>query len=86
MSALVTGGASGIGREVAGRLRDTGHDVVVWDRAGGDIDCDISDPEAVTAAMSHTVREHTWIDPETGLTCRHGNFMGIPSSDRSNMY
>jgi NAD(P)-dependent dehydrogenase (short-subunit alcohol dehydrogenase family) len=58
MSALVTGGASGIGREVAGRLRDTGHDVVVWDRAGGDIDCDISDPEAVTAAMSHTVREH----------------------------
>ena len=58
MSALVTGGASGIGREVAGRLRDTGHDVVVWDRAGGDIDCDISDPESVTAAMGQTVREH----------------------------
>ena len=31
MSAMVTGGASGIGREVAGRLRDAGHDVVVWD-------------------------------------------------------
>lgn len=58
MSAIVTGGASGIGREVAGRLRDVGHDVVVWDQAGGDIDCDISDPEAVTAAMSRTVREH----------------------------
>ncbi len=58
MSTLVTGGASGIGREVAGRLRDAGHDVVVWDQSGGDIDCDISDPEAVTAAMSHTVREH----------------------------
>jgi len=36
--------------------------------------------------FSHTVRERTWIDPDTGLTCRHGNFMGIPSSDCSNMY
>jgi hypothetical protein len=38
--------------------------------------------------FSHTERqrERTWIDPETGLTCRHGNFMGIPSSDCSNMY
>ena len=35
--------------------------------------------------FSHTVREHTWIDPETGLTCRHGTFMGIPSSNCSNM-
>jgi NAD(P)-dependent dehydrogenase (short-subunit alcohol dehydrogenase family) len=58
MSALVTGGASGIGREVARRLRDAGHDVVVWDQTGGDIECDISDPEAVSAAMSQTVREH----------------------------
>jgi NAD(P)-dependent dehydrogenase (short-subunit alcohol dehydrogenase family) len=58
MTALVTGGASGIGREVAGRLREAGDDVVVWDQVGGDIDCDIGDPEAVTAAMSQTVREH----------------------------
>ena len=58
MTALVTGGASGIGRDVAVRLRDAGHDVVVWDQAGGDIDCDISDPDAVRAAMSQTVREH----------------------------
>lgn len=58
MTALVTGGASGIGREVARRLRDAGRDVVVWDQAGGDIDCDISDPDAVTTAMSQTVREH----------------------------
>ena len=54
----MTGGASGIGLEVAGRLRDAGHDVVVWDLSGGDIDCDISDPEAVSAAMKQTVREH----------------------------
>jgi NAD(P)-dependent dehydrogenase (short-subunit alcohol dehydrogenase family) len=58
MSAVVTGGASGIGRSVAGLLRDAGHDVVVWDQAGGDIQCDISDPEAVSAAMSQTVQEH----------------------------
>jgi NAD(P)-dependent dehydrogenase (short-subunit alcohol dehydrogenase family) len=56
--ALVTGGASGIGREVAGRLRDAGHDVVVWDLSGADIACDVSDPEAVSAAMERTVREH----------------------------
>ncbi len=56
--ALVTGGASGIGRDVANRLRTAGHHVVVWDLAGGDIDCDISDPEAVTTAMDQTVREH----------------------------
>jgi NAD(P)-dependent dehydrogenase (short-subunit alcohol dehydrogenase family) len=55
-TALVTGGASGIGREVAVRLRDAGHDVVVWDLSGGDIACDVSDPDAVSAAMERTVR------------------------------
>jgi NAD(P)-dependent dehydrogenase (short-subunit alcohol dehydrogenase family) len=58
MTALVTGGASGIGRAVAGRLRDAGHDVVVWDLSGADIACDVSDPDAVSAAMEQTVREH----------------------------
>jgi NAD(P)-dependent dehydrogenase (short-subunit alcohol dehydrogenase family) len=56
--AIVTGGASGIGREVAGRLRDAGCDVVVWDLSGADIVCDVSDPDAVLAAMERTVREH----------------------------
>jgi NAD(P)-dependent dehydrogenase (short-subunit alcohol dehydrogenase family) len=54
----VTGGGSGIGREVAGRLRDAGHDVVVWDLSGGDIACDVSDPGAVSAAMERTLRDH----------------------------
>jgi NAD(P)-dependent dehydrogenase (short-subunit alcohol dehydrogenase family) len=58
MTVLVTGGASGIGREVAGRLRNAGHDVVVWDLSGADIACDVSDPDAVSAAMEQTVREH----------------------------
>ena len=58
MSAVVTGGVSGIGRAVAGLLRDTGHDVVVWDVAGGDVGCDISDPDAVCAAITRTVADH----------------------------
>jgi len=58
MTAVVTGGASGIGREVATRLRGAGHDVVVWDLSGADIICDVSDPDAVSAAMEQTVREH----------------------------
>jgi NAD(P)-dependent dehydrogenase (short-subunit alcohol dehydrogenase family) len=57
-TALVTGGASGIGREVAGRLHEAGHDVVVWDLSEADIACDVSDPDAVSAAMERTVREH----------------------------
>jgi NAD(P)-dependent dehydrogenase (short-subunit alcohol dehydrogenase family) len=58
MTALVTGGASGIGREVVGLLREAGHDVVVWDLSDADIVCDVSDPDAVSAAMERTVREH----------------------------
>jgi NAD(P)-dependent dehydrogenase (short-subunit alcohol dehydrogenase family) len=58
VSAVVTGGASGIGRAVAVLLREVGYDVVVWDVSGGDVDCDISDPDAVSAAMARTVAEH----------------------------
>jgi hypothetical protein len=29
-------------------------------------------------------REKTWIDPETGLTCHHGTFMGVASANCSN--
>lgn len=67
MTALVTGGASGIGREVAARLREAGHDVVVWDLAGADIACDVSDPDAVSAVMAQTVRDHG--APTRVVTC-----------------
>ena len=58
MTALVTGGGSGIGREVARLLREAGDDVVTWDLSGADIACDVSDPDAVSGAMERTVREH----------------------------
>ena len=69
----MTGGASGIGCEVASRLRDAGRDVVVWDVTGGDIECDVSDPDAVATAMERTVREH-------GVPTRVVTSAGIGSS------
>lgn len=58
MTAVVTGGASGIGAAAAARLREAGHSVVVWDVRGGDIDCDISDPDSLAAALDRTVTDH----------------------------
>ena len=53
----MTGGASGIGAAAADRLRQAGHDVVTWDLRGGDIACDISNPDAVAAALEQTLAE-----------------------------
>jgi NAD(P)-dependent dehydrogenase (short-subunit alcohol dehydrogenase family) len=55
MSAIVTGGASGIGSAVTKLLRKDGHDVTTWDLHGGDIACDISEPQAVAAALEQTL-------------------------------
>lgn len=58
MTAIVTGGGSGIGAAVVHRLRDAGEHVIAWDLDGGDIRCDISDPVAVAAATEQTVAKH----------------------------
>ncbi|MGO4444236.1 SDR family NAD(P)-dependent oxidoreductase [Mycobacterium sp. 2YAF39] len=58
MTTVVTGGGSGIGQAVVARLRSADDHVVVWDIANGDIDCDISDPDAVAAAIEATVTRH----------------------------
>lgn len=67
MIAIVTGGGSGIGSAVAARLRKAGDQVVVWDVKGGDINCDISDPGSVLAAIEKTVTEHG--PPERLVAC-----------------
>lgn len=55
MSVVVTGGGSGIGRAVVERLRARGDTVLAWDVKGGDITCDITDPNSVAAALDQTV-------------------------------
>ena len=55
----MTGGASGIGAEVARRLRAAGRTVVTWDvQDTADITCDVTDPTAVDAASTRTISEH----------------------------
>ena len=50
--AVVTGGASGIGKGIADRLRAEGADVITWDIAKGDRIVDVTDNAAVEAAMA----------------------------------
>jgi NAD(P)-dependent dehydrogenase (short-subunit alcohol dehydrogenase family) len=58
VTAIVTGGASGIGLAVVNRLRKAGEDAIAWDISGGDIHCDISDPDSVAAALESTNAKH----------------------------
>lgn len=67
MSAVVVGGASGIGCAVVARLRSAGREVMVWDLVGGDITCDISDSDSVAAAMGRTVASTG--APDRFITC-----------------
>jgi NAD(P)-dependent dehydrogenase (short-subunit alcohol dehydrogenase family) len=55
-TAVVIGGASGIGAAVAARHRARGDEVVVWDIVdGADIVCDITDPEQIDTATDTTL-------------------------------
>lgn len=55
MSAIVTGGGSGIGRAVVEAMRKDGRDVLAWDVSNGDIDCDITDLASIEAALEQSV-------------------------------
>ncbi len=55
--AVVTGGASGMGKACTQALRDRGVGVVVWDRQAGvdDIVCDVSSAESIEQALQETI-------------------------------
>ena len=67
MTAVVVGGASGIGAAVVERLRKAGQSVLVWDLVGADITCDISDSDSVAEAMDRTVTDAGV--PDRFVTC-----------------
>ena len=52
--AVVTGGASGIGRAVAERIKSEGGKVAVWDMNGG-VKADVSDYASVESALRQTM-------------------------------
>jgi len=55
-TALVIGGASGIGASVVAQYRSRDVPTTVWDVAGTfDVHCDISQPDAISRALSKTV-------------------------------
>lgn len=66
--AVVTGGANGIGREIARRFRDAGARVAVWDLAAPDLPgvdghrVDITVPDAIAAALEATLSTHGGVD------------------------
>jgi NAD(P)-dependent dehydrogenase (short-subunit alcohol dehydrogenase family) len=53
--AVVVGGGSGIGADVARLQRDSGLEVLTWDIAGGDLACDVTDPDQIDAAAAETL-------------------------------
>lgn len=51
-TAVVTGGASGLGQAIVERFRASGAKVVVWDISGGDETVDVRSAESVAAAAA----------------------------------
>jgi NAD(P)-dependent dehydrogenase (short-subunit alcohol dehydrogenase family) len=80
-TALVVGGASGIGAAVADAHRRRGTTVTVWDVAGHpDLHCDVADPASVETALAATVERHgvpTWTTVTAGVG-HSGSLLGLP--------
>ena len=62
--ALVSGAAGGIGTAVADRLAEEGATVVRSDLAesGGEVACDVTDPDSAAATVSEVIRRHGRLD------------------------
>jgi 3-oxoacyl-[acyl-carrier protein] reductase len=60
-TAIVTGGAQGIGAAIVERLRSSGARVQIWDLDGSP-GVDVSEPGAVEAALKHALKELGKID------------------------
>ena len=60
--ALVTGGASGIGKAIAERLAGEGAEVVVGDRDPADVQVDVTDEAAVRAMVEEACLRHGGVD------------------------
>lgn len=56
--AVITGGAGAIGSAIATALEATGHLVVVLDRAGGDVVCDLSAADSTRNAAAQVLELH----------------------------
>lgn len=59
---LVFGGAGGIGAQTAAHLTNEGVRVVTADLRGGDVECDITDPDACGRAARFAVDRHGQLD------------------------
>jgi NAD(P)-dependent dehydrogenase (short-subunit alcohol dehydrogenase family) len=73
-SAIVVGGASGIGEAVVTRYRDAGREVLVWDvQDPADVKCDVTDPDQVDDALAASIARCAEVPTEITVTAGVGH-------------